>query len=189
MGACGIVALAVVLIGSLKPNRSRPSAAATTFDMRLLQRGVPLKVQSGGVPVFLLRPTREQLASIDALTPHVWHPEVQLFVPELDAFVYAGVSTHVGCPLEVKPAGPSVLTEDRAATAGPATWLGGYADPNCDSSYDFAGRTIKSWQYTFNGFNADFPNLHGVRIWLLNEHDIQIDAANFYRRDSNRIEK
>jgi hypothetical protein len=49
-----------------------------------------------------------------------------------------------------------------------ALWLGGYWDWVCEVSYDYSGRAIKTYQYTYNGYNWKADNLHSPSVFQKN---------------------
>lgn len=95
------------------------------------------------------------MRSIAALDGHVWNTAKSSYVKELDAYLYWGTSTGWGCVLEEKPPQESQLKNWNEK----AQWLGGFWDPQCEVSYDYAGRTIRTWEFTFNGYTGEFANL------------------------------
>lgn len=155
MSVLGVVATAYPLVASLSPSAKADNDSFVVFDMPPLMPGIVYSENIKGVNLFLLKPTHEQLASIKLLDAHVWNPEIQTYNPELGIYIYWGHSPKWGCPLEHKPAQQSRLVEwDKTAK-----WLGGYWDSWCEVSYDFSGRAIKTYSYTYNGYTWNQKNL------------------------------
>lgn len=160
MGLLGIGLATIPFFRSMSPSSSIKANAKFVVDLSDLRPGVLKIVETPVGPVFILRPNAEQLRSIASLDAHVWHPEQIAYSKEVDAFIYWGISTRFGCELLEKKAPRSILTEFYDS----GTWLGGYWDPACEVSYDYAGRAIKNGEFTFNGYNMEYPNLDVPRF-------------------------
>lgn len=150
-----LAAIVYVLSKSLAPSARAKNDAEVLIHLDQIVPGEPLKIRVVGRPLFVLRPTETQRESIARLTPHVAFPSQSNYVHELDAFVYWGFATNRGCELDHQPPQESHLRK----WSSNAVWLGGFWSPWCDVSYDYAGRTISSWEFTFNGYNVPFQNL------------------------------
>lgn len=109
------------------------------------------------------------MASLKFLDAHVWRPESKAFVPALGVFLYWGYSTKFGCKLQHIPPGKSTAAMDRNID-----WRGGYFDPCHDPSYDYAGRTIKTREFTRNGYNRDHPNLYVPTYAVFSDRTVEI---------------
>lgn len=163
-----MVGLAIPFLGALAPIRE----STVDLEFTMLPVGRPVVMDADGFPLIILKPNAEQLANIRALDVHVAEREYSTFRSEIGAFVYWGVSTkRVGCALlEVKPSQPSRLVEWR----GDAIWLGGYWDPICEVSYDYAGRAIKSYEFSFNGFVGEYPNLNSPLVVKITGNKLKV---------------
>jgi hypothetical protein len=102
----------------------------------------------------LLRPNQEQKESILLLDEHVWN-KTNRYNSELDIYVYWGYSTKWGCTLDHKEPQESLIKQWK----NNAKWYGGFWDNWCEVSYDYAGRAIKTWKHTFNGYTFQHENL------------------------------
>jgi ubiquinol-cytochrome c reductase iron-sulfur subunit len=161
----GIVVMALVGVAALAwMFASSMSISATTREIRgtdisaaavaAIEPGEVAEFLPFGRPLFVLRPTPDQLRAVVELDEHVWNHQWSGYDADHGLFIYWGISTRLGCNLEHIPPGASPL-----GVGVGGRWLGGYFDPCHDSSYDYAGRTIKSFPYSRNGFTADVPNL------------------------------
>lgn len=147
------IAIAVPFVGSMAPRAS----AIVEVDFPELKVGVPVRIDVDGSPLLLLLPNDNQLASIAALESHVVDKDYVTFRPEIGAFVYWAIGTRrENCGfLEEQPPQPSRLGDWN----NDAKWLGGYWDPVCEVSFDYAGRAIKTYEYSYIGFVGDYPPL------------------------------
>lgn len=177
----GLVSISIPLLGSLSP-RARVNIEV---DLPVLIPGQPVILSIDGVPLIILRPKIEQLSGIKVLDDHVATKKVNTFRPEIGAYVYWGLSTRrdVCAALEVKPAQRSQLADWDSN----ARWLGGYWDPICEVSYDYAGRAITNYKYSFNGFVGQY---HPLRTPLVvkkigNKLRISRYAKEFFLPDSD----
>lgn len=142
-----------------------------TLDLTALTPGKVGVFEVWSRPLFVLRPNAAQRQSIAGLDAHVADPRTDNYVPQLDAYVYWGYSTNRGCYLEEKsPQLPPLLD-----IAPQAQWLGGYWSGDCDASYDYADRTIITYEFTFNGYTAPLPNLSHPKLRIVgNEVIVQM---------------
>ena len=155
MSLLGIAAAAYPFFVSLYPSAKAENDSLVVVDIPPLVPGVVYSESVKGVNLFLLKPTKEQRASIKQLDAHVWNPVVNTYNKKLGIYVYWGHSPKWGCPLEDKPPQQSGLMEwDKNAK-----WLGGYWDNWCEVSYDYSGRAIKTYGYTYNGYTWNQKNL------------------------------
>jgi hypothetical protein len=148
----GLGYAAVPFLLSLAPSERARNSATFVLPLPVLEPGRLAILRINERPIFLLRPNEEQTRSIALLDGHVWNASKGNYVRELDAYVYWGTSTKWGCLLQDKPAQDTGMTKK-------GEWLGGFWDPACEVSYDYAGRTIKTWEFTFNGYTGEFTNL------------------------------
>ena len=152
VGAIGGVAAMVPFVSSFQPSeRAKAAGAAVEVDISALKPGEKLTVEWRGKPVWIMRRTPEQLASlktVDAqladpkserkpseLTPEYARNEGRSIKPEL--FVAVGICTHLGCS-------PSDKFQPGPQPSLPDDWLGGFLCPCHGSTFDFAGRVFKN---------------------------------------------
>ncbi|TAH45434.1 MAG: hypothetical protein EYC71_06465 [Gammaproteobacteria bacterium] len=160
LGLLGIGLVTIPFLRSLSPSSSAKANASLVVQLSELQRGVLKVVENPYKPLFILRPSAEQLRAIESLDGHVWNTAQISYANEADVFIYWGISTRFGCALQEKKASRSILLE----FSDDGTWLGGYWDPACQVSYDYAGRAIKSHRFSYNGYVAEVPNLEAPRF-------------------------
>jgi ubiquinol-cytochrome c reductase iron-sulfur subunit len=151
--AVGFAVTAYVFISSLSPSARAKSESEHYIEIADLKPGEVLIVQVYGLPLYIHRASKEELNDLHLLDAHVWNKTYSGFNDKQDIFVYWGQSTRSICSLVHLPKGDSRIKEMGAV------WLGGYYDPCRDSSYDYAGRTIKTYLYSGNGLTAEVPNL------------------------------
>lgn len=157
----GIIFLTYPFIISLGLNPKIKNDSIVLIDVPVLRQGELKVIEINGINLFILKPNNEQLKSIHDLNAHVWNANINSFNKELGAYVYWGYSTKWGCPLELKPSEPSMLTDYKSN----AKWFGGYWDFICEVSYDYSGRAIKTYEYTYNGYDRELPNLKSPTIF------------------------
>ena len=149
-GAVGGVAVAVPFVSTLAPSeRARAAGAPVQVDISAIKPGEKLTVEWRGKPVWIIRRTQEQLASLkktDALVadpnserkaypiPAYAKNEWRSIKPEY--FVGIGICTHLGCsPSDKFTPGPQPSL--------PNDWQGGFLCPCHGSTFDMAGRVFK----------------------------------------------
>jgi ubiquinol-cytochrome c reductase iron-sulfur subunit len=149
--AVGGVATAVPFVSSFAPSeRARAAGAPVQVDISNVKPGEKLTVEWRGKPVWIVRRTPEQVASLkktDALvadpnsdrktypTPAYAKNETRSIKP--DVFLAVGICSHLGCsPVDkfVPGAQPSL----------PDDWAGGFLCPCHGSTFDLAGRVFKN---------------------------------------------
>ncbi len=152
MGAVGGVAVAVPFISTLAPSeRARAAGAPVEVDISALKPGEKLTVEWRGKPVWIVKRTPEQLASLpkvddlladpkslrkpDELTPEYARNEYRSIKP--DIMVAVGICTHLGCS-------PSDKFTPGAQPSLPDNWAGGFLCPCHGSTFDMAGRVYKN---------------------------------------------
>jgi ubiquinol-cytochrome c reductase iron-sulfur subunit len=151
-GAVGGVAAAVPFVASFEPSeRARAAGAPVEADISGLKVGEQLTVEWRGKPVWIVRRSPEQVASLpkhdaeladpkserkpDELTPEYARNENRSRKPEY--LVVVGICTHLGCsPTDKFQAGPQPSL--------PADWPGGFLCPCHGSTFDLAGRVFKN---------------------------------------------
>jgi len=150
-GAVGGVATAVPFVASFTPSeRAKAAGAPVEVDISGLKPGEKTVVEWRGKPVWILRRTPEQLASLKKTDPQVADPksertnyptpeyaknEHRSIKPEI--FVAVGICSHLGCsPSDKLTPGPQPSLPD--------DWAGGFLCPCHGSTFDLAGRVFKN---------------------------------------------
>jgi len=149
-GAVGAGFVAVPFVSSFQPSeRARAAGAAVEVDIGALKPGEMMTVEWRGKPVWIVKRTPEQLASLkkvdalladpksarhaDELTPEYARNEHRSIKPEV--LVLVGICSHLGCSPQSKQ------TEAKAEMG--ADWTGGFLCPCHGSKFDLAGRVYK----------------------------------------------
>jgi ubiquinol-cytochrome c reductase iron-sulfur subunit len=145
-GAAGIGA-AVPFVASMWPSeRARAAGAPVEVDLERIAPGEMAVIEWRGKPVWVIKRTKEMLASLKAAEPRLSDPgskasdqpkyaenEYRSANPEV--MVMEGVCTHLGCSPQLKGA-------DAKAEMG-GDWVGGFYCPCHGSKFDLAGRVYK----------------------------------------------
>ena len=145
-GAAGLGA-AVPFVASMWPSeRARAAGAPVDVDLSRIAPGELAVIEWRGKPVWVLRRTKEMLASLKAAEPRLSDPgskaseqpkyaqnEYRSEKPEI--MVMEGVCTHLGCSPQLKPA-------DAKGEMG-GDWVGGFYCPCHGSKFDLAGRVFR----------------------------------------------
>jgi len=151
-GALGTVATAVPFVSSFSPSeRAKAAGAPVEVDISAIRAGEMATVEWRGKPVWIMRRTPEQIASLkktdalvadpdskrkpDELTPEYARNEHRSRKPEL--LVAVGICTHLGCS-------PSAKLEAGPQPSLPDDWQGGFLCPCHGSLFDLAGRVYKN---------------------------------------------
>jgi ubiquinol-cytochrome c reductase iron-sulfur subunit len=150
-GAAGGVATAVPFIASFMPSeRAKAAGAPVEVDISALKPGEKMTIEWRGKPVWIIRRTPEQLASLkkveaeladpkserkpEELTPEYARNEHRSIKPEY--LVAVGICSHLGCsPTDKFQTGPQPSLPDN--------WMGGFLCPCHGSTFDIAGRVYK----------------------------------------------
>ena len=151
VGAVGGVAVAIPFVSTLTPSeRAKAAGAAVQVDISGIKAGEKMTVEWRGKPVWIVRRTPEQLASLRATdslvvdpksertaypTPAYARNDVRSIKPEY--WVGIGICTHLGCS-------PSEKFETGAQPSLPVDWHGGFLCPCHGSTFDMAGRVFKN---------------------------------------------
>jgi ubiquinol-cytochrome c reductase iron-sulfur subunit len=152
VGAVGGLAAAVPFVSSFQPSeRAKAAGAAVEVDISALKPGEKMTVEWRGKPVWIVKRTPEQLASLtkvdalladpksqrkpDELTPAYARNEGRSIKPEI--FVSVGICSHLGCS-------PSEKFQIGAQPSLPDDWQGGFLCPCHGSTFDMAGRVYKN---------------------------------------------
>ena len=152
VGAVGIGAVAVPFVSTFQPSeRAKAAGAAVEVDISAMKPGEKLTVEWRGKPVWIVKRTPEQLATLpkvdalladpkslrkpDELTPVYARNEGRSIKPEI--FVAVGICSHLGCS-------PSDKFQPGAQPSLPDDWAGGFLCPCHGSTFDVAGRVYKN---------------------------------------------
>jgi len=151
VGAIGAGFVAVPFVSSFLPSeRERAAGAPVEVDIGGIRPGEKLTVEWRGKPVWIVRRTPEQLASLPKLDPLLADPQSKRKPDELtppyarnedrsikpEYLVVVGVCTHLGCS-------PSDKFAPGAQPSLPDDWAGGFLCPCHGSTFDMAGRVYK----------------------------------------------
>ena len=151
VGGAGAAAVAVPFVSTFQPSeRAKAAGAAVEVDVSGIQPGEKLVVEWRGKPVWILRRTPEQLASLKAVEPQLADPNSDRTAyptPEYaknghrsikpEYLVAVGICTHLGCsPGDKLAAGPQPSLPD--------DWKGGFLCACHGSTFDVAGRVFKN---------------------------------------------
>ena len=151
VGAVGGVAVAVPFVSTLTPSeRAKAAGAAVQVDISGIKAGEKMTVEWRGKPIWIVRRTPEQLASLRATDSLVVDPNSERTAYPTPAYaknghrsikpeywVGIGICTHLGCsPSEKFQTGPQPSLPD--------DWHGGFLCPCHGSTFDMAGRVFKN---------------------------------------------
>lgn len=151
-GAVGAAAVAVPFVSTFQPSeRAKAAGAAVEVDIAAMKPGEKVTVEWRGKPVWILRRTPEQVATLSTLTGQLADPDSKRKPDELtpeyarnearsrkpEFFVAVGICTHLGCS-------PSDKFTVGAQPSLPDDWEGGFLCPCHGSTFDLAGRVFKN---------------------------------------------
>jgi len=150
VGAVGVVGAAVPFVKSWSPSaKAKNAGAPVVADISKLEVGQRMTVEWRGKPVWIVRRSKEVLASLlehedflrdptskESKQPSYVTPEERSRKEHEAIIVLIGLCTHLGCAPLYRP---EVAPED----LGP-DWLGGFFCPCHGSKYDLSGRVYKS---------------------------------------------
>ena len=150
-GAVGGVAVAVPFVSTLTPSeRAKAAGAPVQVDISGVKPGEKVVVEWRGKPVWIIRRTPEQVASLGKTEAQVADPKSdrkQYPTPEYaknqhrsikpEVFVGVGICSHLGCS-------PSDKFQVGAQPSLPDDWLGGFLCPCHGSTFDLAGRVYRN---------------------------------------------
>lgn len=151
MGGVGAAAVAVPFVSSFQPSeRAKAAGAAVEVDISTLKPGEKRVVEWRGKPVWIMRRTPEQLATLAEVEGELADPgsERTAFpTPEYaknrgrsinpEVLVAVGICTHLGCS-------PGDKFTPGAQPSLPADWKGGFLCACHGSTFDLAGRVFKN---------------------------------------------
>jgi ubiquinol-cytochrome c reductase iron-sulfur subunit len=150
-GAVGGVATAVPFVSTFSPSeRAKAAGAAVEVDISGIKPGEKLTVEWRGKPVWIVRRTPEQIATLAKLDPQLADPNSARTAYPTPAYaknparaikpeylVVVGICTHLGCS-------PSDKFQPGAQASLPDDWAGGFLCPCHGSTFDLAGRVFKN---------------------------------------------
>lgn len=151
-GAVGGAFTAVPFVSSFEPSeRAKAAGAPVEADISSLKPGEKVTIEWRGKPVWIMRRTKEELASLplndpeladpkslrkpDEFTPEYARNETRSIKPEV--LVVVGICTHLGCS-------PSDRFQTGPQPSLPNDWRGGFFCPCHGSTFDLAGRVFKN---------------------------------------------
>ena len=152
-GVVGGVVVAVPFVSTFAPSeRARAAGAAVEADISALKPGERMTVEWRGKPVWIVRRTPEQLASLKVTESLLADPRSERKPAEVtpmpdtrnqwrslkpEFLVVVGICSHLGCS-------PSEKFTTGAQPSLPADWQGGFLCPCHGSTFDMAGRVFKN---------------------------------------------
>lgn len=152
LGAVGGAAAVIPFVSSFQPSeRAKAAGMAVEADISTLNPGEKMTVEWRGKPVWIMRRTPEQLATLPTLDPQLADPNSERKPTEQapayarnatraikpEYFVAVGICTHLGCS-------PSDKFKPGAQPSLPDDWQGGFFCPCHGSTFDLAGRVYKN---------------------------------------------
>ena len=152
VGAVGAAFTAVPFVSSMQPSeRAKAAGAPVEVDISALKPGEKVTVEWRGKPVWIIKRTPEQVASLAKLEGELADPQSRRNPAELtpeyarnqarsikpDLLVVVGICSHLGCsPVDrFRPGAQPSLPDD---------WTGGFLCPCHGSTFDMAGRVFKN---------------------------------------------
>jgi ubiquinol-cytochrome c reductase iron-sulfur subunit len=151
MGGVGAAAVAVPFVSSFQPSeRAKAAGAAVEVDISSLKPGEKRVVEWRGKPVWIMRRTPEQLATLAEDEAELADPNSErngVPTPEYaknrnrsikpEVLVAVGICTHLGCS-------PGDKFTPGAQPSLPDNWKGGFLCACHGSTFDLAGRVFKN---------------------------------------------
>ena len=152
VGGAGVAAVAVPFVSTFQPSeRAKAAGAAVEVDISAIKPGEKITVEWRGKPVWIVKRTPEQLATLpkvdamladpkslrkaDELTPAYARNANRSIKPE--TLVVVGICSHLGCS-------PSDKLQPGPQASLPDDWAGGFLCPCHGSTFDMAGRVYKN---------------------------------------------
>ena len=145
--------MATPFVTSFAPSeRAKAAGAAVEVDIASLKPGEKLTVEWRGKPVWIMRRTPEQMATLKGLdgqladpnsertafpTPGYARNEARARQEHPELLVVVGICTHLGCS-------PVDKFQTGAQPSLPDDWKGGFFCPCHGSTFDLAGRVFKN---------------------------------------------
>jgi len=150
VGGVAGAGVALPLVSTFAPSdKARAAGAPVEVDIATLAPGEMRTVEWRGKPVWIIRRTEAQLASLAKLNDDMADPDSKRagYTPdyaknehrsrEPELFVCVGICTHLGCS-------PTPRFATGAQPGLPANWEGGFLCPCHGSTFDMAGRVYKN---------------------------------------------
>ena len=146
-GGVASVGVAAPFVASMWPSdRARAAGAPVEVDLTKIAPGQLEVVEWRGKPVWIIRRTKEMLASLKGSEARLSDPgsksseqpdyaENEHRSKEPELMVMEGVCTHLGCS-------PQLRSAEAKAEMG-ADWAGGFYCPCHGSKFDYAGRVFR----------------------------------------------
>jgi ubiquinol-cytochrome c reductase iron-sulfur subunit len=152
-GAVGVGATAIPFVSTFNPSeKAKAAGAPVEVDISALKPGEKIVVEWRGKPVWVMRRTPEQLATLAKTEALVADPKSERKAAETtpmadtrnqhrslkpEIFVAVGICSHLGCsPSDKLTPGPQPSLPD--------DWSGGFLCPCHGSTFDVAGRVYKN---------------------------------------------
>jgi ubiquinol-cytochrome c reductase iron-sulfur subunit len=150
-GAVGGAAAVVPFVSTFAPSeRAKAAGAAVEVDIGGIKPGEKLTAEWRGKPVWIVRRTPEQVASLAKIDAQLADPNSDRKAYPIPAYaknsarsikpeylVVVGICSHLGCsPSDRLQAGPQPSLPD--------DWTGGFLCPCHGSTFDLAGRVFKN---------------------------------------------
>ena len=148
VGATGAVFALVPFVGSWNPSaKARALGAPIKVSLASIEPGQMITEEWRGKPVYIVRRTKESLASLEKIQGELKDPTSNVSTqPEYakneyrsrksEFLVLLAVCTHLGCA-------PKFIPEVGVADLGGKSWLGGFFCPCHGSKFDMAGRVYQ----------------------------------------------
>ena len=152
VGGAGVAAVAVPFVSTFQPSeKAKAAGAAVEVDISAIKPGEKMTVEWRGKPVWIVKRTPEQIASLAKIDPLLADPKSQRKPDELtpayarnegrsikpETLVVVGICSHLGCS-------PSDRFQPGAQPSLPDDWAGGFLCPCHGSTFDMAGRVYKN---------------------------------------------
>ena len=152
VGAVGAAFTAVPFVSSMQPSeRAKAAGAPVEVDISALKPGEKVTVEWRGKPVWIVKRTPDQVASLAKLEGELADPQSKRNPAELtpeyarnqarsikpDVLVVVGICSHLGCS-------PVDRFRSGAQPSLPDDWTGGFLCPCHGSTFDMAGRVFKN---------------------------------------------
>lgn len=147
LGGAASFGAAVPFVASMLPSeRAKAAGAPVEVDISKIGPGQLSVVEWRGKPVWVMRRTKEMLASLKVVEPQLQDPASRASeqpqyaenphrAAKPDLMVVEGVCTHLGCSPQLRSA------EAKAEMGG--DWVGGFYCPCHGSKFDYAGRVFR----------------------------------------------
>ena len=154
VGGVGVVATAIPFFSSMWPSAATQAAGAPiSVDISKLEPSQLITVSWRSRPIWILRRTEKQLATLEEIEPRLRDPDsdVAQQLPvcknrhrsiKPEHFVAVAICTHLGCV-------PSYRPDIAPPDLGPK-WEGGFFCPCHGSHYDLAARVYKDLPAPYN---------------------------------------